>query len=431
MSYDGPAEIAVVKKAAWRLIPFLFFLYVIAYLDRVNVGFAKLHMNELPWFSDTIYGAGAGIFFLGYFLFEVPSNLILQKVGARIWIARIMFTWGAISMAMALVKGVPSFYGLRFLLGIAEAGFFPGVLLYLTFWFTQKERARVVAMFMTANAIAFIFGGPISGWILGATQGLRGLAGWQWLFLLEGFPAILLGFVVLAYLPNGPRDARWLSEAEKKTLIARLGDSASGDGGHSALGAVLKDSRLWHCAGLFFLMVGGMYGISLWLPQLTKNMSGGSDLMAGLLTAIPYTVSGIVMVLNAIHSDKTGERRLHIAVPALVAACAMAGAGSPLIPAWASLALISVAASGMWAILGPFWSIPSVFLGRSGAAGGIAAINSVGNLAGFAGPFLVGWVKDKTGGSFTWPLALLGLFCFLGSLAAISLPAALRQRPAV
>ena len=430
MSYDGSAENAVLKKAAWRLIPFLFFLYVIAYLDRVNVGFAKLHMNELPWFSDTIYGAGAGIFFLGYFLFEVPSNLILQKIGARIWIARIMFTWGAISMAMALVKGVPSFYGLRFLLGIAEAGFFPGVLLYLTFWFTQKERARVVALFMTANAIAYIFGGPISGWILGATKGTSGLAGWQWLFLLEGFPAILLGFVVLAYLPNGPRDARWLTEAEKKTLIDRLGNPETADEGHSALGTVLKDSRLWHCAGLFFLMVGGMYGIGLWLPQLTKNMSGGDDFKAGLLTAIPYTISGTVMVLNAIHSDKTGERRLHIAVPAIVAACAMACAGLPSLPAWASLALISVAASGMWAILGPFWSIPSVFLGRKGAAGGIAAINSVGNLAGFAGPFLVGVVKDRTGG-FAWPLALLGLFCFLGSLAAIALPAALRRRPPV
>ena len=240
MSDDARAEEAVLKKAGWKLIPFLFFLYVIAYLDRVNVGFAKLHMNELPWFSDTIYGTGAGVFFLGYFLFEVPSNLILQKVGARIWIARIMFTWGAISMAMALVQGVPSFYGLRFLLGIAEAGFFPGVLLYLTYWFTQKERARVVAMFMTANAIAFIFGGPISGWILSATSGWMGMAGWKWLFLIEGFPAILLGFAVLSYLPNGPRDARWLTEKEKKTIIDRLGPVESSDDGHGALGRFLR-----------------------------------------------------------------------------------------------------------------------------------------------------------------------------------------------
>ena len=253
MSYDGPAENAVVKKAAWRLIPFLFFLYVIAYLDRVNVGFAKLHMNELPWFSDTIYGAGAGIFFLGYFLFEVPSNLILQKVGARIWIARIMFTWGAISMAMALVGGVPSFYGLRFLLGIAEAGFFPGVLLYLTFWFTQKERARVVAMFMTANAIAFIFGGPISGWILSATQGWQGLPGWKWLFLIEGFPGDSPGIRGARVPPERPaRRPLALGSGGKRRSSTGSATEQVWNRAHGDLGTVLKDSRLWHCAGLFF-----------------------------------------------------------------------------------------------------------------------------------------------------------------------------------
>ena len=428
---DTPAESAVMRKAAWKLLPFLFFLYVIAYLDRVNVGFAKLHMNGLPWFSETIYGFGAGVFFFGYFLFEIPSNLILQKVGARFWIARIMFTWGAISMAMSLVGGVASFYSLRFLLGVAEAGFFPGVLLYLTYWFTQKERARVVALFMTANAVAFIFGGPISGWILGASRGWMGLAGWRWLFLLEGFPALLLGFAVLAYLPNGPDDARWLTPAEKSLLKGRLGAGAGGHSGQShdkdALSALFRDGRVWHCCALFFLMVGGMYGISLWLPQLTKNMSGGSDLVAGFLTAIPYTISGAVMVANGWHSDKTGERRLHIAIPAAIAAVAMASSGLPGLPAWAALALMSVAASGMWAILGPFWSIPQVFLRSAGLAGGIALINSVGNLAGFAGPFLVGWVKERTGG-FTLPLALLGAFCLAGSVAAALLPPALRRR---
>ena len=412
-----------------RLLPFLFLLYVIAYLDRVNVGFAKLDMNKLSWFSESIYGFGAGVFFFGYFLFEIPSNLILEKVGARKWIARIMFTWGAISMAMALVKGVPSFYGLRFLLGIAEAGFFPGVLLYLTYWFTQKERAQVVALFMTANAVAFIFGGPISGWITQTTHNLHGLSGWQWLFILEGFPSILLGFFVLKYLPNGPQDAKWLTPEERAYIQGRLGDGSGARHKHglTALKEIVGDGQLWHCCALFFLMVGGMYGINFWIPQIVKNMSGGSNLTAGLLTAIPYSVSAVVMVFNARHSDKTGERRLHIAVPAIIGAIAMACSGLPGLSTAASLALMAVAASGMWAILGPFWAIPQLFLRGTGMAAGLALINSVGNLAGFAGPFLVGWVKDKTGG-FMFPLMVLGLFSLGGSIMAILLPEQLRRR---
>jgi ACS family tartrate transporter-like MFS transporter len=431
-------EHPTIRKAALRLLPFLFFLYVIAYLDRVNVGFAKLDMNTLPWFSESIYGFGAGIFFFGYFLFEVPSNLILERVGARKWIARIMFTWGIISMAMALVRDVPSFYGLRFLLGIAEAGFFPGVLLYLTYWFTQKERAQVVALFMTANAVAFIFGGPLSGWITQSTHNWRGLHGWQWLFILEGFPAVLFGFAVLAYLPNGPHDAKWLSPEERDYIQKRLGERTDHHAREGSLltaltrdlkyiGELGKDSRVWHCFTLFFMMVGGMYGINFWIPQITKTMSGGSNLMAGLLTAIPYSVSACVMVLNARHSDKTGERRLHIAIPAMVGAIAMACSGLPGLPMWGALALMAVAASGMWAILGPFWAIPQLFLRGIGMAAGLALINSVGNLAGFAGPFLVGWVKDKTGG-FMYPLMVLGLFSLCGSILAILLPPGLRRR---
>lgn len=429
------------RKAAMRLLPFLFLLYVIAYLDRVNVGFAKLDMNKLSWFSETIYGLGAGIFFIGYFLFEVPSNLILEKVGARKWIARIMFTWGLISMAMCLVRDPASFYFLRFLLGIAEAGFFPGVLLYLTYWFTQQERARVVALFMTANAVAFIFGGPISGWITQSTHNWHGLSGWQWLFILEGFPSVLLGFSVLKYLPNGPRDATWLTEEERDYIIGRLGapqapgaqknhtGSFQADLIHDLKSAVemSKDSRVWHCFTLFFLMVGGMYGLNFWIPQITKDMSGGSNVIAGFLTAIPYSISACVMVANAFHSDKTGERRLHIAIPATVAAVAMACSGIPGIPKAGSLALMAVAASGMWAILGPFWAVPQLFLRGTAIAAGFALINSVGNLAGFAGPYLVGFVKDKTGG-FTWPLVLLGCFSLGGALMAYLLPEGLRRR---
>jgi MFS transporter, ACS family, tartrate transporter len=433
-------EHPTIRKAALRLLPFLFFLYVIAYLDRVNVGFAKLDMNTLPWFSESIFGFGAGIFFFGYFLFEVPSNLILEKVGARKWIARIMFTWGIISMAMALVKGVPSFYGLRFLLGVAEAGFFPGVLLYLTYWFTQKERAQVVALFMTANAVAFIIGAPLSGWITQATHNWLGLFGWQWLFILEGFPSVLFGFVVLAYLPNGPHDAKWLTPEERDYIQSRLGERTDRHNSDEPLmqglkrdlkiaGEQLHDSRVLHCFTLFFLMVGGMYGINFWIPQIVKDMSGGgSDLIkVGLLTAIPYSISACVMVFNARHSDKTGERRLHIAIPAMIGAIAMASSGLPGLPVWARLALMAVAASGMWAILGPFWAIPQLFLRGTAMAAGLALINSVGNLAGFAGPFLVGWVKDKTGG-FMYPLMVLGLFSLCGSILAILLPPSLRRR---
>lgn len=421
-------EHPTIRKAVLRLLPFLFLLYVIAYLDRVNVGFAKLDMNTLPWFSESIYGFGAGVFFFGYFLFEVPSNIILEKMGARKWIARIMFTWGIISMAMALVRDVPSFYGLRFLLGVAEAGFFPGVLLYLTYWFTQKERAQVVALFMTANAVAFIFGGPLSGWITQSTHNWQGLHGWQWLFILEGFPAILLGFVVLSYLPNGPQDAKWLTPEERDFIQKRLGDAAGKHKhGLDALKEIVSESKLWHCCALFFMMVGGMYGINFWIPQITKNMSGGSNLTAGFLTAIPYLVSACVMVANARHSDKTGERRLHIAVPAIIGAIAMACSGLPGIPMWGQLALMAVAASGMWAILGPFWAIPQLFLRGTAMAAGLALINSVGNLAGFAGPFLVGKVKDSTGG-FMYPLILLGVFSLCGSIIAILLPPSLRRR---
>lgn len=428
LSNSEVMEHPVVRKAALRLLPFLFLLYVIAYLDRVNVGFAKLDMNTLPWFSESVFGFGAGIFFFGYFLFEVPSNIILEKVGARKWIARIMFTWGAISMAMALVKGVPSFYGLRFLLGVAEAGFFPGVLLYLTYWFTQKERAQVVALFMTANAVAFIIGAPLSGWITQVTHNWQGLHGWQWLFILEGFPSILLGFVVLSYLPNGPQDATWLTPEEREFIQKRLGDpQGTHKHGLTALKEIASDSQLWHCCGLFFLMVGGMYGINFWIPQITKNMSHGSNLTAGLLTAIPYLVSAVVMVLNARHSDKTGERRLHIAVPAMIGAVAMASSGLPGIPMWGQLALMAVAASGMWAILGPFWAIPQLFLRGTAMAAGLALINSVGNLAGFAGPFLVGKVKDSTGG-FMYPLILLGAFSLGGGIIAALLPEQLRRR---
>jgi ACS family tartrate transporter-like MFS transporter len=420
-SRTGTAERALVRRVALRLIPFLFLLYVVAYLDRVNVGFAKLQMNALPWFSESVYGFGSGVFFLGYFLFEIPSNLILQKVGARLWITRIMLTWGLIAMAMLFSRSAATFYSLRFALGLAEAGFFPGVLLYMTYWFTARERARVVALFMTANAIAFIFGGPVSGWILSLPT-RWGLEPWQQLFVLEGLPAVLLAFVVLWYLPNGPRHASWLTSEEKEILAGRLHAERATSVGvvHRSFAAALAQPAIGLLCAVYFFLVVGMYGISLWLPQLIKAMGQRSDLEVGLLSAIPYITAGVVMVANGFHSDRTGERPWHVALPAVFGALGLVGCAYLHAPAL-SLAALSLAAAGMWATLGPFWSLPSMALrgaGPAALAGGIALINSVGNLGGFIGPFAVGFVKEKTN-DFTAGLLLLAGAVLAGGFLAL------------
>ena len=422
---DSVAEATVVRKAALRLVPFLFFLYVIAYLDRVNVGFAKLQMGQALNFTEAVYGAGAGIFFLGYFLFEVPSNLIMQKVGARRWIMRIMLSWGVIAMSMMFVNSITSFYVMRFLLGIAEAGFFPGILLYLTFWFTAKERAKMVAWFMTANAVSFIFGGPLSGWLMTAKI-FPGLAGWQQMFLLEGLPAILMGFVVLLYLPNGPQEAKWLSEDEKALIQERVAREAAQmgagrDGAHPPLLETLSQPVVIVLCICFFCFVSGMYGFSLWIPQIVKQLGNLTTLQTGFIAAIPFLISGTFMVANGYHSDATGERAQHIFFPALFGAAGLvAYAWLEGQPVWQLVAL-SLAASGMWAMLGPFWAMVPGVLRRGGAsavAGGLALINSVGNLGGFLGPFAVGKVKDLTG-SFAGGVYVLATFVIVGAVLAL------------
>lgn len=421
-------EAQVVRKVMKRLLPFLFLLYVVAYLDRVNVGFAKLEMNALPWFSETVFGLGSGIFFIGYFLFEVPSNLILQRVGARKWIMRIMLSWGVVAMGMMFVQDVTSFYSMRFLLGIAEAGFFPGMLLYLTYWFTSKERARVIALFMTANAVAFIFGGPLSG-ILMSNKIIPGLAGWQQMFLLEGFPAIVLGFVVLKYLPNGPRDATWLTQDEKNLIGARIAreEAEVGAGGDVAkhegwkhLGAAMKAPALWLLCATFVFLVISMYGFNFWLPQIVKGFGTLSNMEVGFLTAVPHICAAIAMVCNGWHSDQTGERGWHIAVPCLVAGIGLIGCAYSPSPA-ISLLCLSVAAAGMWSTLGPFWSLPPRFLRRFGPAalaGGLALVNSVGNLGGFLGPAIVGFIKERTS-SFSESLLFLMVTILIGGGLAL------------
>lgn len=402
---------ALYRRVSWRLMPFLFLCFVAAYLDRVNVGFAKLQMLADLRFSDTVYGVGAGMFFIGYFIFEVPSNLLMTRAGARLWIARIMISWGLISSAMMFTNSVATFYVLRFLLGAAEAGFFPGIILYLTYWFPAPRRARMVAVFMSGVAIAGVVGGPLSGWIMKAFDGEHGLSGWQWLFLLEGIPSVLLGVWTLFYLDDGIRDAKWLSDDDKRMLAAAIAEDRV-DQQHLPLAQVFKSGKVWLLALVYFLFVMGLYGVSFWLPQLIRN-SGVADVFhIGLLTAIPYCVAALVMVAAARHSDRSGERRWHAACAGVAGALGLVVATAYSDNTVIALAALSVATAGILSTFPIFWSLPTAMLGGAAAAAGIAMINSLGNLAGFVSPYLVGAVKDATSSTAS------GIYLLAASLVA-------------
>jgi MFS family permease len=354
------------SKVTWRLLPFLFACYVFAYLDRVNVGFAKLQMLSDLKFSETVYGLGAGIFFIGYFLFEVPSNLIMYRVGARVWIGRIMITWGILAGVMMFVKTPASFYVLRFFLGAAEAGFIPGILLYLTYWYPAHRRGRVMAMFLTGIPISGVIGGPVSGWIMQRFHGVNGWHGWQWLFLLEALPAFLAGIVALFYLTDGIRQAKWLSEPEKRVLEEAV-KAEAGKKEHHSMKDAFSEPKVWLLAVTYALFLMGLYGVSFWLPSLIKAAGVKDPLDVGLLTAIPYGVGTIAMIATSHHSDHQRERRWHLAIP------------------------------GFCTTVSQFWNLPGAFLGGAAAAAGIAFVNSVGNISGFVAPYMVGWIKDRTG----------------------------------
>lgn len=397
-------EEAVVRRLTWRLVPFLFLLYIVAYLDRTNVGFAALQMQQQFRFTDTVYGLGAGMFFAGYFCFQVPSNLMLERVGARRWIATLMVIWGVISSAMVLVSGARSFYGLRFLLGAAEAGFFPGIIFYFKNWLPARARARTVARFMTAAPLSGVVGGPISGALLDLHMKL-GLRGWQWMFVIEGIPAVLLGFVALGYLVDSPERAPWLSVAEREWLLETLRaegkEVVAGAGTFSAM----KMGRVWLLALVYFGLNTVSYGVSLWLPKMIQSLSGVGNFMVGVISTIPYVAAAIAMVAVGLHSDRTGERRWHTALPAFAGAIALTAAAFSTSVA-PSILLISVAVMGVYSVMGPFWSMPTTFLSGTAAAAGIAFINSIGNLGGFAGPYVIGLVRTSTG-QFTGGLLLV------------------------
>lgn len=407
-------------KVRWRLIPFLFLLYIVAYLDRVNVGFAAIDMSADLGFSARVFGLGSGIFFLSYTLLEVPSNLILARVGVRVWIARIMFTWGIFSTAMLFVNGATAFYVLRFLLGAAEAGFFPGIIFYLTHWFPARERAGAVGIFMTATALAGVIGAPVSSALL-QLDGVWGLHGWQWLFLIEGLPAIILAPVVLMWMTERPADARWLQPEEREWLAREMAaEHAHTEHAHVTLRSALLSPKLWLVSLPYFFVVIAFYGISFWLPQILQARSGLGSATVVLLSAIPYVAATIGLVVFGLSSDRTGERRWHVAIPCLIGAAGFVL--TVLMPQTlgVSLAMLSIAAFGIWGFLGPFWTLPTAFLRGSAAAGGIALVNSVGNVGGFVGPILVADIRDRTGNFQAGLLALAG-FLVLAAVIVLSL----------
>ena len=389
-------EKRTLRKITWRIVPFIMILYLIAYIDRVNIGFAAITMKEDLGFTASILGFGAGIFFLGYFLFEVPSNIILHKVGARIWIARVMVTWGIIAGGMAFVESSTSFYVMRFLLGVAEAGFFPGIILYLSYWFPARNRAGVIALFMAAAPIATAIGSPISAALL-EMHGIMGLAGWQWMFLIEAIPAVILGVVVFFYMTDRPEKAAWLKPDEREWLVKTMQaeDANKGDQQHHSILRGLANPRVLALALIYFGTSAGLYTLGIWAPQIIKEL-GVSSMTVGLLNAIPPIISVVAMILWSRHSDKTNERTWHVALACLTAAVGLAIAASTgsMFGLIAALTIVNV---GISCSKPPLWSMPTMFLSGAAAATGIATINSIGNLGGFAGPAMIGWVKDQTG----------------------------------
>lgn len=439
---DAAAEDKVFAKAAARLLPLLFVCYLAAYLDRVNVGFAKLQMAGDLQLGDAAYGFGAGIFFIGYFLFEAPSNLILVRVGPKAWISRIMASWALVSAAFAFVGEMHfgglaaafglkdaefGFYVLRFLLGVAEAGFFPGVILYLTYWFPARRRSRMVAAFMIAIAVSNVVGGPISGAILEYMNGFAGLAGWRWLFLLEALPSLAAAAAILALLPDGPEHARWLSQDERALVRARLAEDEPGR--HTKLVAAFSDWRLWTLCVVYFSHNVCIYAVSFWMPTIIDDFGvrKGDYLLVGLLTAIPWGLAAIAQIFWSARSDRTGERRWHA-----VAGLALACAGLLLLAAFpanavAAMAALSCVTVGISCYVVVFWSLPTSMLSGAAAAAGIAWINAVGNLGGYVGPDLVGRVRAANAGAAGPAFLVLAGFALLAALIVARLPLAARR----
>ena len=416
---DDSLEKATMRRVAWRLVPFICLLYFIAFIDRVNIGFAALTMNKDLGFTSAVFGFGAGVFFFGYFLFEVPSNIILDKVGARLWIARVMITWGILSFCFAFIAGETSFYVLRFLLGAAEAGFFPGIILYLSYWFPLRYRAAVVSLFMAAAPISVLIGSPLSSALL-EMEGILGFHGWQWLFIIEAVPAVILGVVVLFYMTDRPEQAKWLPDDQKAWLVVEMdGEHARKQQTHAKHGLIggITDIRVLALALIYFGTSAGLYTLGIWAPQIIRSF-GLSNMAVGFLNGVPPTLAIVAMILWARHSDKTGERTWHVVIACLVASVGLmlAGGATSAVAVIAALSLVNI---GISSAKPPLWTMPTTFLSGSAAAVGIATINSIGNLGGFVGPWAIGWIKDRTG-SFTGGLMFVAGLLVLSAILTLA-----------
>ena len=441
-TFSAEFEKSTYGKVAWRLIPFLFLCYIVAFLDRVNVGFAKLQMAPDLKFTDTVYGFGAGIFFIGYFIFEVPSNVLLERIGARVWIARIMITWGLISSAFVFVPTMHwgsiatmfnctdpefSFYFLRTLLGVAEAGFFPGIILYMTYWFPGPRRTKMIALFMTAIAISNVIGSPLSGAIMQYMDGMNGWRGWQWLFVVEGLPSVLVGVLVIVLLPNGPKKAKWLTPQEQDMVVQRIQEEEAtkqeiGKGAHFL--DAFKDYRVWALAVVYFCGVVCFYAVNFWMPTIVQELGIAKTdfLRVGLISMIPWGLGAVAMVVWGAHSDRTGERRWHAAGGLLVCIVGLIGlalVGHNVVPAIIALSFVTV---GTLSFVATFWSLPTAFLSGTAAAAGIAWINSVGNLGGHFGPDLIGRIRTASGGANEAAFYTLAGVALLGVIITLVLP---------
>jgi MFS transporter, ACS family, tartrate transporter len=416
----------IINKVIWRIVPFLMLLFVVNLIDRINLSFAALEMNKDLGFTPEVYGFAAGIFFIGYFLFEIPSNVILARVGAPIWICRIMVTWGIISAAMAFTNSSTTFYILRFLLGLAEAGFTPGIFYYLGFWVPSAQRGKVLGTYLMASPGTTVIAAPLSTYLL-SFDGIFGLHGWQFMFLAEGIPAIILGVITLFYMTRRPADATWLQTEERAWLEKVVADdnAQAVRVGYQDIWRAMFSGRVLLINALYFCTVIGIYGVGLWLPTIVKTF-GLSNMAVGWAVSGPYLLATITMAIWTRHSDRAGERRWHLAVPAFVATAAFIASAligtqvTALIP-------LAIAAAGIYAVLPLIWTLPNKFLTGMAAAGGIAFINSVGNLGGFVGPYIVGYIREATG-SFTWALMALSLGMFLAGICAVALPSGLHRK---
>ncbi|EXG72090.1 MFS transporter [Acinetobacter baumannii] len=424
---DTTVRKSAYRKIAFRLMPFLMLCYFCAYLDRVNVGFAKLQMMSDLQFSEAVYGLGAGIFFIGYFLCEVPSNIVLHKVGARRWIARIMITWGILSGCFAFVQTEWQFYTLRFLLGVAEAVLAPGLLLYLTYWFPSYRRARMTVLWFIAIPISGMIGGPLSGLIMDRMSGVHGWFGWQWMFVIEAIPTVIVGLLVLAVLKDSVQDANWLTQDEKNLVKQELAQDNQHKEGHASVKEFIADKRLWLLAGIYFCVVMGQYAITFWLPTLIRNSGISDNWHIGLLTSLPYMCAIVVMILAGRSGDHFQERRWHLIIPMCAGAIALTFATLFASNLTLSLICLCIAASGVLTASSLFWMLPTNFLGGVSAAAGIAAVNSFANLAGFCSPYLIGWVTTNTGSNAIGMFLITAVLIFGASLV-LRVPAKLVNR---